>query len=140
MPSLRSINKEAGTSFTRWKQVAPAIKEGEQAKAEVEVMKATEPVPEAAPPKAEPAPTLAVEEPVQSVNCAKCGGTLHAEGNYPNLFRCGTCDTVQKLEPTPIPEVEADLMVKEECEGLPVGMWNAWASWPRPLSRGPARR
>ena len=44
MPSLRSINKEAGTNFRRWKQVAPAIKEGEQAKAEVEVMKAAEPV------------------------------------------------------------------------------------------------
>ena len=87
MPSLRSINKEAGTSFTRWKEVGPAIKEGEQAKAEVEVMKAAEPTPI-----------------MEAVNCAKCGGTLHAEGNYPNLFRCGTCGTVQKLEPTP--EVE----------------------------------
>ena len=45
MPSLRSINAEAGTNFRRWKQVAPAIKEGEQAKAEVEVMKAAEPAP-----------------------------------------------------------------------------------------------
>ena len=66
----------------------PAIKEGEQAKAEVEVMKAAD----------EPVPAPA---PMQAVNCAKCGGTLHAEGNYPNLFRCGDCATVQKLEPTP---------------------------------------
>ena len=94
MPSLRSINAEAGTNFRRWKEVGPAIKEGEQAKAEVEVMKA-----------AEPAPMAEVEEKetMQAVACAKCGGTLHAEGNYPNLFRCGTCNTVQKLEPTPMP-------------------------------------
>ena len=47
MPSLKSINAEAGTNFRRWKEVGPAIKEGEQAKAEVEVMKAKpEPEPE----------------------------------------------------------------------------------------------
>ena len=102
MPSLRSINAEAGTNFRRWKQVAPAIKEGEQAKAEVEVMKAAEPVPEAVTmEEAKPMPIPEVDEPMQSVTCAKCGGTLHAEGNYPNLFRCGTCNTVQKLVPGP---------------------------------------
>ena len=76
MPSLRSINKEAGTNFRRWKEVTAVVKE------------------------ANDSPVVVVPV-VQSVNCAKCGGTLHAEGNYPNLFRCGDCDTVQKLVPGP---------------------------------------
>ena len=120
MSSLRSINKEAGTSFRRWKEVGPAIKEGEQAKAEVEVMKAAEPV-----------PIAEVDETMEAVNCAKCGGTLHAEGNYPNLFRCGTCNTVQKLEPTPTPEVpEAEpAMAKPTPKDEPIP-----EPWPPKLS------
>ena len=72
MPSLRSINQEAGTSFRRWKEVTAVVKEANN-----------------------PPPVVPMME---AVDCAKCGGTLHAEGNYPNLFRCGDCDTVQKLE------------------------------------------
>ena len=82
MPSLRSINAEAGTHFTRWKELTEAVTIEE----------------------AKPTPIPEVDETIQSVNCAKCGGTLHAWSNYPNLFKCGTCGTVQKLEPTP--EVE----------------------------------
>ena len=58
MPSLKSINAEAGTNFRRWKEVGPAIKEGEQAKAEVEVMKA-KPEPE---PDPEPISVEAMEK------------------------------------------------------------------------------
>ena len=72
MSSLKKINADAGTNFRRWKEVTAVVKEANE------------------PPPAAPV--------VQAVNCAKCGGTLHAEGNYPNLFRCGDCDTVQKLE------------------------------------------
>ena len=76
MPSLRSINKEAGTNFRRWKEVTAVVKA-----ANTPTVKQPVPTPEG---PEYPAP-------MQAVTCAKCGGTLHAEGNYPNLFRCGTC-------------------------------------------------
>ena len=35
-PSLRSINKETGTSFRRWKEVTAVVKEAKELQAEVE--------------------------------------------------------------------------------------------------------
>ena len=98
MPSLKSINAEAGTNFRRWKEVPKALIDSRPSLMPGEDQRDNGPIKE--------------EVPVQAVNCMKCGGTLHAEGNYPNLFRCGTCDTVQKLEanePAPEPVSEAPI-------------------------------
>ena len=65
---------------------------------------------------ANPPPPPVLLPVVQAVPCAECGGTLHAEGNYPNLFRCGDCDKVQKLVPGPRLSPPAPEPVREPTE------------------------